>query len=160
MAIRGGNSHCLRVSPHLGSAENSNERLQLSRLLSRPSNPPLSETQAKARISSQLALSAKLSYSTQVLDNSGTTADLSAQVDRLVKRWYSQQGGSTGWWWRLCWILPPVGVTAGVLCLMRNWIRTLKKGRRRGRGEVERKDQEKIEMKDLRRRTASITDAD
>ena len=143
-------------------SDDSNERLQLSRLLARPSDPPLSETQAKARIASQLPLSAKLAYSTQVLDNSGTTSDLSAQVDRIVRRWYAQQGGNTGWWWRLCWLVPPVGITAGLLCLAGNWMRSLKKkGRRRGRGEVQNRDGgERIEMKEMRRRTASITDED
>lgn len=146
--------------PILGLTDDSNERLQLSRLISRPSDPPLTEHQAQARIASQLPLSSKLAYSTQVLDNSGSTADLAGQVDRLVKRWDKQQGGSTGWWWRLCWVLPPVGVTAGILCLVGNWIRSIRsKGRRRGRGET--KDRvERIEMRDMKRRTGSITDAD
>lgn len=135
-----------------------NEKLQLSRLLARPSDPPLTETQAKARISSQLALSAKLAYSTQVLDNSGSLQDLAVQVDRLVRRWHAQQGGSSGWWWRACWLFPPVGITAGLLCLVKNALRSVgRKGRRRGRGEVEHRD-ERIEMRDMRRRTVSITD--
>lgn len=97
-----------------------------------------------------------------MLDNSGSTADLASQVDRLVRRWEKQQGGSTGWWWRLCWVLPPVGVTAGLLCLLGNFIRSIRaKGRRRGRGEVDKRDKgERIEMRDMKRRTGSITDPD
>lgn len=136
----------------------SNERLQLSRLLARPSDPPLTQPQAEARIASQMPLSTKTSYASSVLDNSGTPADLSAQVDTLVKRWRKQQGGSSGWWWRACWLLPPVGMMAGVLCMLQNWIRLKRRSRRRSRGEVERKLQgreeareagERIEMRDL-----------
>jgi dephospho-CoA kinase len=105
-----------------------------------------------------MPLSTKTSYASSVLDNSGTPADLSAQVDTLVKRWRKQQGGSSGWWWRACWLLPPVGMMAGVLCMLQNWIRLKRRSRRRSRGEVERKLQgreeareagERIEMRDL-----------
>lgn len=136
-----------------------NEKLQLSRLLNRPSDPPLSQTQAQARISSQMPLSSKITYSTSIIDNSGTLSDLTSQVDRQVARWRAQQGGGSGWWWRVCWLLPPVGLVAGGLCLAGRWWRG-RKGRRRGRGEVERKrsgvEGERIELSDLggRRRAA------
>ncbi|WVQ97148.1 dephospho-CoA kinase [Kwoniella sp. CBS 9459] len=138
-----------------------NERLQLSRLMSRTiAGPPLTQAQASARISSQMALSDKLSYANSVLDNSGSLQDLTAQVDRLVSKWKAQQGGTTGWWWRLCWVLPPVGLTAGALVLLGRWWRGTN-GRRRGRGEVERRptgrrgvgdgeEGERIEMNELR----------
>ena len=99
----------------------------------------------------------KTPYATAVLDNSGTPTDLSAQLDRLVARWRAQQGGTTGWWWRLCWI-PPVGVTAGGLCLLvRAWrCRRGVPGRKRRRGTAE---PDRVEMDDLsggaRRRTGS-----
>ncbi|WVF70781.1 dephospho-CoA kinase [Kwoniella sp. CBS 6097] len=137
-----------------------NERLQLSRLMSRTiAGPPLTQTQASARISSQMALSDKLSYANSVLDNSGSLNDLTAQVDRLVSKWKEQQGGSTGWWWRVCWLLPPVGLTAGALVLLQKWWRG--SGRRRSRGEVEQRlnrkrgtgedgEGERIEMNELR----------
>ena len=145
-----------------------NERLQLTRLLDRPSNPPLTETQAKSRIAAQMPLSTKLSYATHVVDNSGSRADLDAQVERLIKRWQNQQGGSVGWWWRLCWILPPIGLAAGMLCLAQNWWKARKtsgSGRRRGRGEVERRQapEETIELQDRSRRrvnTGSSVDSD
>lgn len=133
-----------------------NEKLQLSRLLDRPSDPPLTPLQAQSRINSQLSLSSKLSYATQVVDNSGTLSDLENQVDRLVKRWKIQQGGENGWWWRVCWLVPPVGLAAGGICLVQNWWSANKRsGRRRGRGEVSAglrkggdEDGERIEMRD------------
>ncbi|KAL7424898.1 Dephospho-CoA kinase cab5 [Cryptotrichosporon argae] len=131
-----------------------NERLQLSRLLARPSDPPLSPAQASARISSQLPLSTKLVSATSVIDNSGTLADLDAQVDRLVGRWRAQQGGTSLWWARVCRWVPPVGLVAGLVALLRKRLRS--KGRRKGRGEVERTDRvEEIEMKVRRRGTGS-----
>ena len=103
-----------------------------------------------------MALSTKTQYAQSVLDNSGTPADLSAQVDSLVKRWRAQQGDQSGWWWRACWLLPPVGMVAGLLCMAQNWIRLKRRSRRRSRGEVERRDTkgrggegERIEMRDL-----------
>lgn len=140
----------------------SNERLQLSRLLDRQSNPPLTQSQASSRIASQQPLSAKLSYATSVIDNSGSFTDLNDQVDRTVAKWRAQQGGDSGWWWRLCWLIPPVGLIAGALCLFAVW-REGKKDRRRGRGEVSRRDRseqaaERIELMELkggRRRAAS-----
>ncbi|OWZ49297.1 dephospho-CoA kinase [Cryptococcus neoformans var. grubii Br795] len=145
-----------------------NERLQLSRLLSRQSNPPLTQSQASSRIASQLPLSAKLSYATSVIDNSGSFSDLNDQVDRTVAKWKAQQGGDSGWWWRVCWLVPPVGLVAGALSLLAIW-RKSKKDRRRGRGEVSRRDgseqaPERIELMELkgRRRRAtngsSVTD--
>ena len=106
-----------------------------------------------------MPLSTKTSYASSVLDNSGTPADLSQQLDTLVKRWRKQQGGESGWWWRACWLLPPVGMAAGVICMVQNWIRLKRRNRRRSRGEVERRDPaggkggaegERIEMRDLR----------
>lgn len=147
-------------SAYMGSHRN--ERLQLTRLLARPSNPPLSSTQAAARISSQMPLSTKLSFATSVIDNSGSLSDLTGQVDRQVTRWRAQQGGSSGWWWRACWLLPPVGLVAGGLCLLARMWRARRGGRRRGRGEVERRrgedgGGERIELSEMkgRRRTAS-----
>ena len=138
-----------------GILTRSNERLQLSRLLSRPADPPLTQPQAEARIASQMPLSTKTHYASSVLDNSGTPADLSAQVDTLVKRWRKQQGGASGWWWRACWLLPPVGMVAGALCVLQNWLQLQRRSRRRSRGEVERRETrkrpeaERIEMRDM-----------
>lgn len=146
-----------------------NERLQLSRLLDRPSNPTLSQIQAQARISSQTPLSSKVSFATSIIDNSGTLSDLTGQVDRQVQRWRRQQGGATVWWSRTCWLLPPVGLVTGGLCLAQRWWKGTKGSRRRGRGEVERKvkqggggEGERIEMSEMagRRRAASSNTMD
>ena len=147
-----------------------NEKLQLSRLLARPSDPPLTSTQASSRISSQLSLSQKLSYATQVIDNSGSVTDLSGQIDRLVQRWKHQQGGSIGWWWLLCWLIPPLGLLAGAICLVQTWFKSKRlegKGRRRARGEVEKRRgrggrEEMIELQDRggRRRMTSGSSED
>ena len=125
----------------------SNERLQLSRLLSRPSDPPLNPTQASARIASQMPLSTKTSYATAIIDNSGSLGDLTAQVDRLVAKWRAQQGEDSGWWWRACWLVPPLGLAAGGLCLVGRWWRGRRGGRRRGRGEVERRRDEQVDRR-------------
>lgn len=142
-----------------------NEKLQLTRLLDRPSNPPLTPAQASSRISSQLPLKAKLPYANSVLDNSGTPKDLSQQVDRLLHKWKQQQGGPSGWWWKVCWLVPPVGLSAGLLCLISRWWR-FRGDRRRGRGEVERRStrgagggQENIELRDMKRRNRSESDS-
>lgn len=145
-----------------------NEKLQLTRLLDRPSNPPLTPAQASSRISSQLPLKAKLPYANSVLDNSGTPKDLSQQVDRLVHKWKQQQGGPSGWWWKVCWLVPPVGLSAGMLCLISRWWR-FRGDRRRGRGEVERRSTrgaggggggaENIELRDMKRRNRSESDS-
>ncbi|WWD09238.1 dephospho-CoA kinase [Kwoniella europaea PYCC6329] len=155
-----------------------NEKLQLSRLISRPlpNSPPLTETQAKSRISSQMSLSEKINYSTYVLDNSGTIRDLEVQIDKLVNKWRVSQGFGIGipiidgWWYKLCWLVPPIGLTAGLMVLISRWMKYNiggdKKGRRKGRGEVERNwKPEEIELRERngrpggRRRTGgSITD--
>jgi len=45
-----------------------------------------SESEARARIASQLPVQEKTRYATVVIDNSGSEADLSAQVQRLIAR--------------------------------------------------------------------------
>ena len=86
-------------------------------------------------------------------------------MDRLVQKWRNQQGGSTGWWWRICWVVPPVGLVAGGICLLGRWWKVRKGPRRRARGEVERRPEETIELNEMRggRRRgtgSSITDED
>jgi dephospho-CoA kinase len=124
----------------------SNDKLQLARLLARPADPPLTPQQAQARMNAQMPVSSKLARATTVLDNSGTLADLESQLDRVVAKWRAAQGGESGWWWRLCWLVPPVGLAAGLICLLARWARA-RKPRRRTRGEGD----EAFEMKPLRR---------
>ncbi|KAL1405223.1 Dephospho-CoA kinase cab5 [Vanrija albida] len=114
------------------------EKLQLQRILDRPSNPPLTEEQAKARMASQMPLSTKLTYATSVLDNSGTLGDLEVQVDRAVAKWKAGQGGA-------------IGLAAAWICLLRTWWRSRQPARRRSRGETDGRG-ERIEMSDLRKR--------
>ncbi|MCU1600854.1 MAG: dephospho-CoA kinase [Frankiales bacterium] len=47
----------------------------------------MSESDARARIASQAAREARLAAATTVLDNSGTVADLTKQVERLASKW-------------------------------------------------------------------------
>ncbi|BEI86611.1 hypothetical protein CcaverHIS002_0608980 [Cutaneotrichosporon cavernicola] len=126
------------------------EKLQLRRILDRPplpGNAPLTESQAQDRMRAQMPVADKLVYATTVVDNSGSLSDLEAQVDRAVAKWRAQQGGSSGWWWKLCWLVPPVGIMAGWICLLRTYFRA-KTVRKRTRGEVERRG---VEMQDLKR---------
>ncbi|GMK57883.1 hypothetical protein CspeluHIS016_0407170 [Cutaneotrichosporon spelunceum] len=125
------------------------EKLQLRRLLDRPplpGNEPLTESQAKDRVRSQMPVADKLAYATTVIENSGTLTDLESQVDRAVAKWREQQGGKSGWWWKLCWLVPPVGLIAGWICLLRTHVRA-KRVRKRTRGEVERRG---VEMQDTK----------
>ncbi len=135
----------------------SNEACQLSRLLSRPqlnpSDPPLTTTAARARISAQLPLVSKLPYADTVIDNSGSPVDLEVQIEALIRRWRS----STKGWGLIEWICPPVGIWIGFWTLVwRNIKATRRRGRRgdqgkerrRGRGENDRlKRDENIELK-------------
>lgn len=101
-------------------------------------------------MAAQMPVASKLSYATTVIDNSGTFTDLESQVDRAVAKWRAQQGGASGWWWRLCWLVPPVGLVAGWMVLLRTYLRA-KRVRRRARGEVERR--EEYEMGEVKRKT-------
>ncbi|WWC66558.1 dephospho-CoA kinase [Kwoniella pini CBS 10737] len=150
-----------------------NEKLQLSRLLSRNSLT-LSEEQAKSRINSQMSLKLKLNYSTFIIDNSGSINDLNLQIEKFILRLKKSQGFGfknsfiNGWWYKLCWILPPIGLISGLLVLFKRWLKyssffsnKSKKQRRRGRGEIDNSyNQENIELREInqnsnRRRTES-----
>jgi len=58
------------------------EDVQLSRLRLRDG---MTEAEARSRIAAQLPVSEKLCHATFVVDNSGSEADLAAQVDRLLE---------------------------------------------------------------------------
>ncbi|PWN42684.1 CoaE-domain-containing protein, partial [Ceraceosorus guamensis] len=112
---------------------------QLSRLLSRDGPSGLTQSDAESRLKAQHALSSKLPYADVVLDNSsalqGSSAEeqtgstlganaaspaLQEQVQALVKSWQKQQStllGSVSW--LASWIIPPVGVLAGVWAIFR-----------------------------------------
>jgi dephospho-CoA kinase len=154
---------CVSLLPQI-LLRRSNETLQLARLLARPPLPgqaPLTKAAAQARISSQLSLSSKLPYADHVLDNSGTPRDLQQQVDTVVAKWRKSQGGASGWWWKLCWLVPPLGAWVGAWALVwrevRRWRRQGKAGnRRRARGEtMQERDDERIELREMGRRRTS-----
>lgn len=103
-------------------------------------------------MSSQMPLSKKAEYATTVIDNSGSFSDLEVQVDRAVAKWRRSQGTL---WWRICWILPPVGIAAGWVSLFNMWLRARRR-ERKTRGEKS-SQAESHEMSDLRRRRAGET---
>ncbi|KAG8924365.1 hypothetical protein FRC02_010474 [Tulasnella sp. 418] len=102
--------------------------LQLQRLMKRDSS---NREAALSRLNSQLALSSKLEYADHVIDNSGSLQDLESQVIGIVKRLEKD----ASWTWRLNWLLPPLGLVSGLLCLAGRIIRRKYKRNRRRRGE-------------------------
>lgn len=92
----------------------SSEKLQFQRLMSR-AGPSASEEDARARIASQAPLSSKLVYADYVIDNSGDIAELDRQVGQVVNKLKRQTGWPT---WRLCWLLPPVGLLKGLFTVI------------------------------------------
>lgn len=105
-------------------------------------------------MASQMPVSKKAEYATTVIDNSGSLTDLEVQVDRAVAKWRRSQGNI---WWRICWLVPPVGLAAGWVCLFNMWLRARRR-QRKTRGEKRGKP-ESHEMSDLRRRRGGSDDA-
>ena len=62
---------------------NAPEAVQIARLRTRDA---MSEAEARARIAAQLPAAEKLRHATFVVENSGSEADLAAQVDRLLEK--------------------------------------------------------------------------
>jgi len=90
--------------------------IQLQRLILRDSS---SETDASARLSSQLPITKKLEYADIVIDNSGTREQLDNQAAALVEKTNKSAGGVR---WLLNWLVPPAGVVSALWTLMsRNW---------------------------------------
>ncbi|KAF7966766.1 hypothetical protein HWV62_37057 [Athelia sp. TMB] len=84
---------------------------RLARLQARDAS---TEEDARARINSQLPIAAKLRYADTLIPNDGTPADLQAEVDKFVARINRE----AGWfWWRLEWLVPPMGLAAAAWCL-------------------------------------------
>ncbi|KAK0534622.1 Dephospho-CoA kinase cab5 [Tilletia horrida] len=119
---------------------------QLNRMLSRDGATGLTEEDARSRLASQLPLEDKLPYADVILDNSsalassdpsapGSSSDpstspagkaarssdaLRAQVAELVQRWKSNTSSLGGWcMWLLEWVIPPFGLVAGFLAVMK-----------------------------------------
>ena len=94
------------------NSTHSSEELQLQRLMDRDSS---SREDALARLGSQLPISEKVTYADIVIDNSGSKIELEDRVQGLIKRLEVE----AGWAWRLSWLLPPLGLLAAALTLLR-----------------------------------------
>jgi len=79
-----------------------------------------SETDASARLNSQLPITKKVEYADIVIDNSGTKAQLDQQAAAFVEKTNKSAGGAR---WLFNWLVPPAGVVSALWTLMsRNWI--------------------------------------
>ncbi|KAF7354701.1 hypothetical protein MSAN_01383800 [Mycena sanguinolenta] len=85
--------------------------VQLQRLMARDNS---SREDASSRLNSQIPIDEKLKYADRVVDNSGSLADLEAQVNALVQR----LDRDVGWTWRLSWVLPPWGIVSAAYTLI------------------------------------------
>jgi len=78
-----------------------------------------SETDASARLNSQLSITKKVEYADIVIDNSGTKAQLDKQAAGFVGKMNEGSGGAR---WLFNWLVPPAGVLSALWTLMsRNW---------------------------------------
>jgi dephospho-CoA kinase len=85
--------------------------VQLDRLINRDE---CSREDALSRLNSQIPITDKIAYADQVLDNSGSMAQLEEQVDVLVRGLEKE----VGWTWLLSWLLPPIGVLSAAWALV------------------------------------------
>ena len=103
----------------------SSTEIQLQRLMQRDSS---TREAASARLGAQLPIADKLAYADHVLDNSGGPRELEQQVDAFVRRLQRD----VGWAWRVNWLVPPLGLLAGLSVLLWRRVRRARKsGRRR-----------------------------
>ncbi len=72
----------------------SSPEIQIKRIIerSKAQNRPLTETDAQARIDSQMPLSEKIKYADVVIENEGTLEELKKQVDTLWDKLQSDSG--------------------------------------------------------------------
>ncbi|KAL5490345.1 CAB5 [Sanghuangporus weigelae] len=87
------------------------EQIQLSRLMQRDNMP---EEAARARVKSQMPISAKADYADIVIDNTDSLDELRSRVDDLILRLEMK----TRWMWFVEWLVPPVGIASAVLTLI------------------------------------------
>ncbi|KAJ7213215.1 dephospho-CoA kinase-domain-containing protein [Mycena haematopus] len=85
--------------------------VQLQRLMARDNS---SREDASSRLNSQLPIEEKVQYADRVIDNSGSLADLDAQVNALVQH----LDRDVGWTWRLSWVFPPWALVSAVCTLI------------------------------------------
>jgi dephospho-CoA kinase len=98
--------------------------VQIKRLRDRDAH--LSEEDAKNRVMSQGDVRVKARHATArgpsrgvVVYNDGDRDDLKREVAKVMG---GIKGGSPQWWAGLCLICPPVGVTAAMWAVWRNWM--------------------------------------
>ena len=117
-----------RVRPRTRSRSalhRSSTEIQLQRLMQRDGSTREADS---ARLGAQLPIADKLAYADHVLDNSGGPRELEQQVDAFVRRLQRD----VGWAWRVNWLVPPLGLLAGLSVLLWRRVRRARKpGRRR-----------------------------
>ncbi|KAI0261405.1 CoaE-domain-containing protein [Gloeopeniophorella convolvens] len=97
--------------------------LQLQRLMKRDGS---TREAARARLKAQLPIAEKLGFADIVIDNSGTQAELEVQVDAFARRLYLE----AGWFWRLKWLCPPLGLLSALWRLIWRRIKYARAARR------------------------------
>ncbi|TEB18575.1 CoaE-domain-containing protein [Coprinellus micaceus] len=99
------------------------DEIQLQRLMARDNS---SREDALSRLRSQMPIADKVAYADIVIDNSGTKHELETQIDNLVQRLNTE----VVWFWRVSWLLPPVGLVSAGLVLLWRVLRQRKRTRR------------------------------
>jgi len=94
--------------------------IQLQRLMKRDGS---TRDEASARLNAQLPIAEKVQFADVIIDNSGTLQDLEVQVNGLVAKLHKE----AGWWWRVSWFVPPLGLLSALWTL--GW-RALRRSRK------------------------------
>lgn len=84
---------------------------------------------ASARLNAQLSITEKVQYADHIVDNSGSLSDLEEQVDILVRKLHAE----AGWFWKLSWLIPPVGIASAAWTLFWKSIRRARRAARKRR---------------------------
>ncbi|KAJ3573378.1 hypothetical protein NP233_g2472 [Leucocoprinus birnbaumii] len=85
--------------------------VQLQRLMLRDNS---NETDASARLNSQIPITKKIEYADIVIDNSGTKDELEAKVTAFIEKMNKGTGGLR---WLMSWIVPPIGLISALWTL-------------------------------------------
>lgn len=88
-----------------------------------------SREDALCRLRSQMPIADKVPYADIVIDNSGSSQELEAQIDDLIRRLNKE----VGWIWRLSWLLPPFGLVSAAMVLVWRMVKQRKRMRRGAR---------------------------
>ncbi|KAF4611906.1 hypothetical protein D9613_004403 [Agrocybe pediades] len=106
------------------------EDIQLQRLMQRDGS---TKEEAMSRLKSQIPISEKVSYADIVIDNSGSRQELEKSIDDLVRKLQKK----AGWFWRLSWLFPPIGLLSAIWTLA--WKRLLRSRKRRAKDRTSKK---------------------